>query len=301
MLNLRTKHDTMWLLLAFCSAFLLGLYDTSKKAALKDNAVLPVLFLNTVFYTLIFSWYLFGSASDASLMTWRNHIRLIIKSTIVLSSWICGYIALKHLPITVVGPINASRPMMVLVGAMLIFGERLNLWQWGGVLLSIFSIFLLSISSHRKEDVDLKWLWCTVAAAVLGAISGLYDKYIMKSMDPLFVQSWYNLYQALMMAVVCLLMRWIPKSRGVAVDEFRWSWAIPLISIFISIADFCYFSSLSRPGSMISIVSLVRRSSVIVSFVCGLLIFNERRNLKAKIFDLSMILAGMLMIWIGSR
>ena len=45
----------MWLLLAFVSATLLGFYDTSKKAALKDNAVLPVLFLNTLFSTLLFS------------------------------------------------------------------------------------------------------------------------------------------------------------------------------------------------------------------------------------------------------
>lgn len=40
----------MWLLLAFLSAALLGFYDAFKKQALKDNAVLPVLFLNTVFF-----------------------------------------------------------------------------------------------------------------------------------------------------------------------------------------------------------------------------------------------------------
>ena len=39
----------MWLLLAFLSAALLGFYDAFKKQSLKDNAVLPVLFLNTVF------------------------------------------------------------------------------------------------------------------------------------------------------------------------------------------------------------------------------------------------------------
>lgn len=44
----------MWLTLAFVSAALLGLYDAAKKTALTDNAVLPVLLLNTLFSTLIF-------------------------------------------------------------------------------------------------------------------------------------------------------------------------------------------------------------------------------------------------------
>ena len=44
----------MWLLLAFTSALLLGLYDVAKKQALRDNAVLPVLLLNTLFSSLLF-------------------------------------------------------------------------------------------------------------------------------------------------------------------------------------------------------------------------------------------------------
>ena len=39
----------MWIILAFISAALLGFYDASKKSSLRDNAVIPVLFLNTVF------------------------------------------------------------------------------------------------------------------------------------------------------------------------------------------------------------------------------------------------------------
>ena len=44
----------MWLLLAFCSAALLGFYDVFKKKSLNGNAVLPVLALNTLFSSLIF-------------------------------------------------------------------------------------------------------------------------------------------------------------------------------------------------------------------------------------------------------
>ena len=249
----------MWLALAFVSAALLGFYDTSKKASLKDNAVLPVLLLNTIFSTLIFSPFLidsiggYGWFSGTATTDLRAHLLVVLKAVIVLSSWICGYFGLKHLPLTIVGPINATRPVLVLIGAMLFFGERLNIYQWTGVLLAILSIFLMSRSS-RKEDIDFRsnrWIWCVAAATLLGAVSGLYDKYIMKTLSPMFVQSWFNFYQMVIMTLVCGLIWWPSRYKG---TSFRWKWSIPLISIFICLADFAYFTSLSDPDSMISVV-----------------------------------------------
>ena len=297
----------MWLLLAFISATFLGFYDASKKASLKGNAVLPVLFLNTVFCTLIFSpvllnqvfgWGWFGT-EGAGQQSLEAHLLVVLKAFIVLTSWICGYFGLKHLPLTIVGPINATRPVLVLVGAMLIFGERLNLFQWIGVLLAIVSVFMMS-RAGKKENIDFrsnKWIWCVALATVSGAVSGLYDKYLIKSLDPMFVQSWCNFYQMIIMGCVCALL-WYPQRRQTT--PFHWSWAIPLISIFICIADFAYFTSLGQQDSMISVVSLVRRSSVIISFICGAIIFKER-NLRAKALDVALILLGMFFIWMGTR
>lgn len=297
----------MWLFLAFVSATFLGFYDASKKASLKGNAVLPVLFLNTVFCTLIFSPVLldqvFGwgwsGVEAVGHQSLRAHLLVVLKAFIVLVSWICGYFGLKHLPLTIVGPINATRPVMVLVGAMLIFGERLNLYQWIGVLLAIASVFMMS-RAGKKENIDFKsnrWIWCVALATVSGAVSGLYDKYLMKSLDPMFVQSWFNFYQMIIMGFVCALL-WYPQRKQTT--PFRWRWSIPLISIFICIADFAYFTSLGEGDSMISVVSLVRRSSVIISFICGAIIFKER-NLRAKALDLALILLGMFFIWMGTR
>ena len=297
----------MWLILACISAIFLGFYDASKKASLRNNAVLPVLLLNTIFSTLIFSPVLIGQLCGCEWTgieipqgsTCRAHMLVILKACIVLTSWICGYFGLKHLPLTVAGPINATRPVIVLVGAMLIFGERLNIYQWAGVLLTIFSVFMMS-RAGKKENIDFKsnrWIWCVAAATLLGAVSGLYDKYIMKCLSPMFVQSWFNFYQMVIMALVCGLIWWPSRHRG---TPFRWKWSILLISIFICLADFAYFTALSDPDSMISVVSLVRRSSVIISFACGVIIFKER-NLKAKVVDLALILLGMAFIWFGTR
>ena len=299
----------MWLTLAFTSAALLGLYDAAKKQALTNNAVLPVLLLNTLFSTLFFvpailsaefglGWF-DGTLLEASRGTATAHGLVILKSVIVLTSWIFGYFGMKHLPITIVGPINATRPVMVLVGAFLIFGERLNAYQWIGVALALISLFLLSRSS-RREGVDFThnlWILFIALSAVTGAVSGLYDKYIMSRLDPVFVQSWYNLYQFVMMAVVVCIL-WLPR-RG-HTTPFRWSWAIPLISVFLTLSDFAYLYALQDPDAMISIVSMIRRGSVVVSFLCGAVLFHER-NLRSKAVDLAFILVGMIFLWLGSR
>ena len=303
-----------WLILAFMSAALLGCYDSFKKEALKGNAVLPVLFLNTLFSSLIFLPFIVLSATtdvfDGSMFQvasggWEQHRYIVLKAVIVLSSWVLGYFGMKHLPLTIVGPINATRPVMVLVGALLVFGERLNMWQWAGVLLAVMSFLILSRSGN-KEGIDFKrdhWIWMIVGAAALGAVSGLYDKYLMASpadggigLDRMMVQSWYNIYQCFMMLAMLLLLWW-PKHKETT--PFHWQWSIISVSVFLSTADFLYFYSLSLPDAMISIVSMIRRGSVVVSFLFGAMFFHEK-NLKAKAVDLALVLLGMIFLAIGS-
>ena len=288
----------MWLALAFLSALLLGFYDVSKKYSLRNNAVIPILFLNTLFCSLIFLPLAFRTPFGG----WEVQRYILLKACIVLSSWLLGYIGIKNLPITIVGPINATRPVMVLVGALIIFGERLNLMQWAGVLLAILSFFLLS-RSGKKEGIDFKhnrWILCTVGAAILGAISGLYDKYLMASesglgLPRLTVQCWYNFYQCIMMGAMLLLLWWPKRKES---TPFKWRWNILLISVFLSIADYVYFYSLSLDGALISVVSMVRRSSVLVSFMLGALLFHEK-NLRSKAIDLALVLLSMFLLWLG--
>ncbi len=303
----------MWLSFAFLSAVLLGFYDSCKKQALGGNAVIPVLFLNTLFCSLIFVPFIVLSycspVLDDSIFKvadyggWAVQKWILLKSVIVLSSWTLGYYGMKHLPLTIVGPINATRPVLVLLGAMLIFGEKLNCLQWTGVLLAVVSFFMLS-RSGKKEGIDFEhnvWIYAVVGAAILGAVSGLYDKFLMNpnglALDKMAVQSWYNIYQCGMMGVMMMLI-WYPNRRKTT--PFRWKWSIIFISIFLSAADFVYLYALSMPGAMISIVSMVRRGSVIVSFLFAALVFKEK-NLRSKALDLALVLLGMVFLYLGSR
>ena len=305
----------MWLSLAFLSAAMLGFYDVFKKYSLRNNAVLPVLFLNTLFCALqfvpVFILSGMGITDNSHPLyiapwVWDEQLFILAKAVIVLSSWIFGYFAIKHLPITIVGPVNATRPVLTLTGAMLVFGESLNLWQWAGVTLALVSFYLLS-KSGKKEGIRFahnRWIYFLVAAALIGACSGLYDKFLMApaesggiALHRLTVQAWHNIYQCGIMAII-LLVLWLPRRSSTT--PFRWTWAIPMISIFITFADFVYFQALSEPEAMVSIVSMVRRGSVIVSFCFGAMIFHEK-NLRAKAFDLLLVAIGLFCLWMGGQ
>ncbi|MBQ2046518.1 MAG: EamA family transporter [Muribaculaceae bacterium] len=291
----------MWIILAIASALCLGVYDIFKKLSLNGNNVLTVLFFNTLFGALLMSPIIVQCLMNGSIGlgdTVTGHFHILIKSFIVLSSWLFGYFGLKHLPITIAGPINATRPVMVLIGAMLIFGEQLNLMQWGGVVLGISSLFLIS-RIGGKEGFSIKnnkWLWLSFGAMITGAISGLYDKYLLRQYEPLEVQAWYSFYQCVIMGITIAIIKRVKRDT----IPFQWRWTIPCIAIFLTIADIAYFYSLSFDDSMISVVSMIRRGSVIVSFLYGVFALREK-NVKLKIIDLSILLIGLVLLVLGSQ
>lgn len=286
----------MWLTLALISALLLGLYDISKKKALDKNSPLVVLLVVTGLSTIFLSPCLFLYGGD-----FRAHLMLIVKALIVSSSWISGIIALKLLPITTVSPVKATRPFFVVLFSLIIFGERLNALQWTGVSLALLSILLMSLSSkHDSNGENSLKGWIALAISIVtGVISALYDKHIIGGLEPLFIQSWGNLYITLILAI-CIAMRCaVERSSLREAFTIRWDIMMLLTAILITGADMSYFFALKQEGALLSIISIMRRCSVIVTFVFGAIVFKEK-NIRRKAAILSILLAGMIFMMIGS-
>lgn len=289
----------MWILLAVVSSISLGFYDIVKKLALEDNNVFHVLFLNTLFCTLFMSPVLVHTIGDmqGNFVHPMSHFYLLVKALIVTASWLLGYFAIKNLPLTMQASINAVRPILVLVGALILFGESPSPLQWTGIVLGFVSLAWVGFIGH-KEGISFshnKWLWAGLASVLLWAASGLYDKFLMMHFKPLNVEAWYSFYQLMIMTVVMLLLRWRKRHFG----KFRWRWSILLISVCICVADLTYFMCLSEPGSMVSIASMIRRCSAIVAFVYAVVVLHEG-DLKLKIIDQCLLIAGVLCMVVGS-
>ncbi len=297
----------MWIVLGIVSAALLGVYDVFKKVSLKDNAVLPVLFFSTVAGALIFVPVLLNSYYNPHLggywfikpQNFSAHLHFLLKSAIVASSWVLAYFAMKNLPITIVSPINASGPMWTLLGALIIFGETMSFWQWCGLTVTIGFYYLFSLSG-KKEGISFrtnKWVLFMTLSTIIGSISSLYDKYLVLHYDRIAMQCWYSIYLVPIMGILMIFV-WMPNRAKYT--SFQWRYAIIWIGIALTISDFAYFLSLSHPGSLIAIVATIRRSSILVSFGFGALLFKEK-NVKGKALILLGILAGIGLIILGSR
>lgn len=296
----------MWLLFAIFSSALLGCYDIFKKASLRGNAYIPVLFVATLTGSVLFSIILLlsrsgvvaeGSLFYVPLITPTEHLLYFIKAVIVGSSWIFAYKALSQLPITIVAPIRSTGPVWTVLGALLIYGERFNGWQWLGFVIVIFSSYLFA-KAGKKEGINFKSnhaIWAIVIATLLGSVSSLFDKYLLAHYNRMAVQTWYSIYMGVFMLIP--LAFWLPKRN--LPPLFSWRIIIPMIGITLSAADFMYFYALSRPEALLGVVSVLRRSSVVLSFLLGAAIFNEH-NLKSKGIALIGIIIGVCVLVLGS-
>ena len=179
----------MWLVLAVFSAALLGVYDVAKKQALRKNGTFAVLLVATALSTLFVSpFFRFGPVED--------HLKLMLKAVLVTASWVSGMEGLKRLPLTTVSTIKGSRPVFVVLFSVLLFGERLGWMQWVGIVLVLGALYLLGFTSRSDGTVQARktgFVWMAVSV-VTGVLSALFDKHIMQGLEPLFVQSWTNLY-----------------------------------------------------------------------------------------------------------
>lgn len=298
----------MWALFGLVSALFLGFYDIFKKQSLNSNAVMPVLFFSTIASSIIFIPIVILSRTNpeaisniglfAPELSFTEHLQVVLKSGIVVSSWVLSFFALKHLPITIVTPIRATGPLWTLIGALIIFKEQLNAYQWIGILLILFFFYLFSTAGklegiHFKKN---KWVFFIIGATILGAISGLYDKYILTRIDRIAVQAWFSFYQVLVLLPFVLLNEKIRKRKNI---RFEWRWTIPFIGVFLVIADYFYFYALSNEDALISVISALRRGSVLVTFIVGGLLFRDK-NLKKKGLYLLGILTGIVLITIGT-
>jgi transporter family protein len=299
----------MWLILAFVSAILLGSYEVFKKVSLEKNAVIPVIFISILFSCLTLIPFLilsefFPETLKESIffvprVDFHAHMLFVLKAAIVLTSWLFAYFALKHLPLSLASPIKATQPVWTVFGAMLIFGEKLNGFQAVGIGITLISFYMFSVVG-KKEGISLrtnKWFWFIVMATLTGALSGLFDKYLMKRYDVMSVQVYYTFYQAVIMGLITLFL-WAPTRKKTT--PFTFKWAIFWISFFLVTADFVYFYALTLPDSMISVVSTIRRSGVIVPFFYGAFVLRDK-NIKLKVIDLIGVLIGMFLLYLGSK
>ncbi len=296
-----------WIAASLISALFLGCYELSTKHAVRDNAVLPVLFFANVCSTAVWAGLLMvpvlaPGVLPAGLLvaplTGLQHVQLLGKSALVAFSWVCTYFAVKHLPVSLASPVRATGPMWTLLGAVLVLGERPSWLEGLGIAITLASFVGLSFAG-RREGIHFhrdKWFGFLFAGTLLGSLSGLYDKFLLghAGFSAATVQCWFSIYLALLFLPLAVgwKLRWWPR------HLFQWRWSILGISLFLLVADFVYFDALRNPAALVSLVSSLRRGSVLVAFAGGLFLFKEAHGL-AKLPAVIGVLVGIVLTILG--
>jgi transporter family protein len=299
----------MWVTVIIFSAIFLGFYDVFKKASLRGNVVMLVMLISSATSLCILLPFILISHFQPELLQdsmffipfsgGKTQWMIFLKSILVLASWIFSFYAMKYLPISIVSPIRSSAPLWTLLGAVLLLHESLNGYQWTGILLIIACLFAYSVIG-KKEGIRFThdiWILFIFVGTILGSISSLFDKYLIDTLkiSRMEIQAWFSVYQFLLM-IPCVMLIWFPHRK--TSDKFQWRWTIPMIGIFLVFADFFYYYALSMPGALIAVISPIRRSNVLISFLGGALIFKEK-NIAVKGIALIGVILGVYILYLG--
>lgn len=296
-----------WIVASLLSACVLGCYELATKQAVRDNAVLVVLFFTNLCSAVVWlALMAIDAASPHTLpailhvpsLTATQHLLILAKSTLVALLWTCSYFAVKHLPVSLASPIRSTSPIWTLAGAILILGERPTLLEAIGIAITLGSFFGLSAAGAR-EGIHFgrnRWVWLLVFGTALNGVSALYDKYLLghHGFDAATVQAWFSIYLALLF--LPLALGW--KLRLWPRNEFHWRPSILLMSVTLLLADFLYFDALRNPDALISVVSSFRRGSTLVAFAGGILLLGEH-NWRQKLPAVLGVLAGIVLTILG--
>ncbi len=279
------------------SAFFLALYDLAKKASVRENAVLPVLLCSTSFgcaaFVLAVAWH--GDVAAMFHVDGELLLLALSKSVIVATSWVFTFCALRTLPITIATPIRASAPAMVFLLALVLYGEVPGWLQALGMVVTFAGYWAFSWAG-RHEGIDFfrnRAVWYAIAGACCSAGSSLWDKFCfqVRAAPVEAVQFWFQIGLVAVYGTILVGSRLAGWRR----NRFEWRWSIPLVGILLAAADWLYFTGLATPEVPISVASLMRRFSVVITFILGALFFRET-NLRRKGFALALVLAGIALL-----
>ena len=288
---------TVWILL---SSFFLALYDLAKKASVRENAVLPVLLCSTCCGCAAFvvGLGICGKIPEVLASASGRALGLAaIKSVIVATSWVFTFYALRTLPITIATPIRASAPALVFVAAFFLYGE-IPSWVQAIGMLAVFGGYFAFSWAGKHEGIDFfrnKAVWSAIAGACFSALSSIWDKYVFQvAAAPVeTVQFFFQIGLVIVYALILSGQRLLRMPH----DRFEFRWTIPFVGILLAMADWLYFRGLAVPDAPISVGSLLRRFSVVITFVLGARFFHET-NLKRKALALAAILVGVILLCI---
>ncbi|MBR3306433.1 MAG: EamA family transporter [Lachnospiraceae bacterium] len=278
-----------------------GLREIVKKKSLEKSTVMEVLF----FYTLAGFVMLLPDIGEVSLMEPERLGMVAFKSFVIFVAWICGFRAIKEIPVSLYGLLDLSRVAFAMLLGVVILGEDLSVTQMIGMLLVAAGLIALRFEDRvtafiKKEAPEKKeeqpaaggriWLFVLLSfvSAFLNAVSGTMDKVLTKSISSAQLQFWYMLFLLLFYMLYIILAK-VHIDWKKTIKNY-WIW---ILSVLFILADRALFMANEIPASRVTVMTLIKQSGCIVTILGGRFVFKEK-GIVFKLCCAAVIIAGIV-------
>ena len=289
-----------WILLVLLYGLLKGGREIAKKKAMTKNTVMEVLFV----YTLMSFVFVLPEIPQAGGMEPRFFALIALKSFVMFLAWLFGFYSLKKMPVSLYGVLSLSRVLFATLSGVIFLHEVVGVFQITGLVIVCAGLLLLGVQPKKKElpqqepstqpadpaliqDNSVKPIFIILAFAscILNAVSGFMDKILMRDVTSSQLQFWYMLFLIIYYGLFVLIRR---IKIDPSVFKNGWVWALAIMFV---IGDKALFIANGMEASRITIMTLIKQSSCLVTIIGGKIFFKEDRILY-RLMCAAIILGG---------
>ena len=275
--------EHIWILYIVIYSLLKGSRDGMKKAALKKSSAGEILF----FYTLIGFVFTLPNIKEAFQLAPIYIFYIFLKSAVVCTAWIFAFLALKSMSVSLYGIMDLSRMVFSTMLGVFVLGESFTLNKAIGVVLVIAGLMMVNAKkSSSSKAVTIPVLVAALLNCFFNAVSGTMDKVLMRYMQSTQLQFWFMLFMTLIYGVILII-----RKEKISLKNLKSNYWIPIMSISLIVGDKLLFEANANPASEVTLMTVIKQSSVIVTVLTGWLVFKEKHILY-KLMCASIVLTG---------
>jgi drug/metabolite transporter (DMT)-like permease len=213
------------------------------------------------------------------------------------------------LPLSTYSALRALSPVLALSAGTLMYGDRPSVAACLGIVAILLGVVTVSRTDYRRtlsasgtscprRHLTLSYI-LAVSAATCSAIMPIYDKNLLSiaHADSFVLQALSDLYRLGLLLVILLFAGRpaTPLSWRLSQSAKNVSRALAVAALLIAGGEMLSFYAVSLPGSLPSVVAILRRASLPVSAILGKLVFGEALRLE-KIAGIVAVVLGIMLI-----
>ena len=286
-----------WLFLSIAAAVIFGISNIINKEVLeKEHSLefLSVYYLFNLFIVLPF-------IKNINTIDYRILFAIILRSIFMVMYMTFYTKALKHMQISVVGPLTNLNPLFVLGAGFLILGELITSLQILGIVVLLIGSYVLNSDGHFKnwgapfkKLFKSKYMSYMIYSGICYVGVSLLAKYILRDTESFTLLFYHYIFTTLIyLGITFFIYKGIDDIiEGIKLDGF-WIFVSAAIG---TLGTYLIYLAFSNPNSSVGIITAISRIQVLVGVVFGGRLFHETNIFLKSIASILMLIGIYLIV-----